>query len=421
MSLSVPYIVLVAKQLEIEDLKRLKARSHLVGVIGHMIHVLQSERGASSIYLASKGKRFGETRLALINEAESVETSLRQIFENELRYPSLTNTKIISLMAWVILGLDALPDIRDQINSHKRSGSESVAAFSRLIAGLIALVFELTDAAADPSISKLLVGLLNLVEGKELAGQERAVGALAFGSGSCDDAIKQRIIHLIDAQEQNFRIFLEFVDDPVITSWQKMENMPFITELQRLRGLLRAANPNKKFDPSLSDTWFQCCSERITEMWTIQSDLVDNIQQQCDNLISKAERELLDSEGLLKTLRDKPPARAGAIDRFFDPDLPLEQSMNFRSSVNEGSLRAHSLIELLQAQSQHLANMENELASAKRALNERKIVEQAKGILMARHNISGDEAYKKMRTASMQQNRRLLDIAESVLSLTSLS
>ena len=84
MPLSVPYIVLLAKQLEIEELKRLKARSQLVGVIGHMIHVLQSERGASSIYLASAGKRFETTRLELIGESEAVEKELRKIFENEL-------------------------------------------------------------------------------------------------------------------------------------------------------------------------------------------------------------------------------------------------------------------------------------------------------------------------------------------------
>ncbi|WP_455205454.1 ANTAR domain-containing response regulator, partial [Kaarinaea lacus] len=120
-------------------------------------------------------------------------------------------------------------------------------------------------------------------------------------------------------------------------------------------------------------------------------------------------------------LPQKPPARADAIDRFFDPDLPVEQSLSFRPAVHEGPHRARSLIELLQAQSLHLANMENELASAKRALNERKIIEQAKGILMATYNIAEDEAYKKMRTASMQQNRRLVEVAESVLSLSTLS
>ena len=81
----------------------------------------------------------------------------------------------------------------------------------------------------------------------------------------------------------------------------------------------------------------------------------------------------------------------------------------------------HSVIELLQVQSQRLANMESELSSARRALNERKIIERAKGILMARFNLAEDEAYKKMRTTAMQQNRRLVEVAEAALSLDSLT
>ena len=421
MPLSVPYIVLVAKQREIEELKRLKSRSQLVGALGHMIHVLQAERGASSLFLASSGKRFEATRLQLISESEAVETTLRSFIENELGNSSFANAKMISLMAWVLLGLDALPELRERISNQKLSGPEAVAAFSRLIAGFISLIFEVADAAVDPEISRLLVSFFNLVEGKELAGQERAVGALVFGSGQCDGPLQRRILQLIDAQDRNFRIFRDFAEEPVIKKWHELDGAGFVARLQHLRQLIRAATPDTTLDPALSDAWFACCSERISYMWAIQCDLIDALQQRCVTLISEAERELLDSEGLLQSLRQKPPARAGAIDRFFDPELPVEQSLSFRPTNYEGPDRAHSVIELLQAQSRHLATVESELASAKRALNERKLIERAKGILMARYNLSEDEAYKKMRTTSMDQNRRLVEVAESVLALASLS
>jgi hypothetical protein len=420
MSLSVPYLVLVAKQREIEELKRLKSRSQLVGALGHMIHVLQAERGASSIFLASSGKRFEAARLRHISESESVERELRRIIEDELGNSSFANAKMMSLLAWVLLGLDALPELRQRISNHKLSGGEAVAAFSRLIAGLISFIFEVADAAVDPDISRLLVSLFNLVEGKELAGQERAVGALVFGSGQCDGPLQQRVLYLIDAQDRNFRIFREFAEAPVTTRWHEMDDMAFVAQLQQLRQMLRVATPDTALDPGLSDAWFACCSERISYMWSIQCDLIDALQQRCVTLISKTERELLDSEGLLRSLRQKPPARAGAIDHFFDPQLPVEQCLSFRSADHEGPHRAHSIIELLQAQSQHLAEIERELATAKRALNERKIIERAKGILMARYNLSEDEAYKKIRTASMDQNRRLVEVAESVMALASL-
>ena len=421
MSLSVPYIVLLAKQREIEELKRLRARSHLVGALGRMIHGLQSERGASSLYLASAGQRFEATRRQLIAECETVENTLRSALEDELGNVASANAKIISLMAWVLLGLDALPELRSRISRQRLAGGDAVAAFSRLIAGLISLIFEVADTAVDPDISRLLVGLFNLVEGKELAGQERAVGALVFGSGQYDAALQQRILHLIEGQERSFRLFLEFAEAPLATRWHDMDSAPFVARLQQLRQLIRTAAPGDAVAPALGDQWFECCSARISAMWTVQCELVDALQQRCAALISAAERELFDSEGLLQSLRDKPPARAGAIDRFFDPALPVEQSLSFTPARYDGSDRAHSVIELLQAQSQRLANMESELASAKRALNDRKVIERARGILMARYNLSEEEAYTRMRTTSMNQNLRLVQVAESVLALTSMS
>ena len=421
MPLSVSQIVLIAKQREIEELRRVMSTALLVGITGHMIHVLQSERGASSIFLASSGKRFADTRRELVNEAKTVEKLLRKQIAAELENSSFANAKIISLFAWVLLGLDALSDLRKQIDNQELTGSDSIAAFSRLIAGLISLIFEVADAAINPDISQLLVALLNLIQGKEFAGQERAVGALTIASGICSEPLQERIAHLIDAQEHNFKIFSNFAEAPIVARWQDMQNKPYVAELERLRRILSTTTPGATLDSNLSDAWFQCCSERISGLWALQCDLVESLQERCATLISDAERGLMDSEGLIEGLRENPPARAGLVDRFFDPDLPVEQALSFIPPAVEGQHQAHSLIDLLQAQSQRLANMEDELVSARRALNERKTIERAKGILMARYSLSEDEAYKKMRTTSMQQNRRLVDVAESVLSLSELS
>ena len=55
------------------------------------------------------------------------------------------------------------------------------------------------------------------------------------------------------------------------------------------------------------------------------------------------------------------------------------------------------------------------VASAKRALAERKVIERAKGVLMARHDISEDAAYTQLRKVSMDRNVRLVDVAEALL------
>ncbi|WP_243736915.1 ANTAR domain-containing response regulator [Cupriavidus sp. L7L] len=80
-----------------------------------------------------------------------------------------------------------------------------------------------------------------------------------------------------------------------------------------------------------------------------------------------------------------------------------------------------SLKSLLEKQSTRLAQTEMELDAARRALQERKLIERAKRALMARMGLSEDEAFRALQKASMDNNRRLVDIAEATLSLTDLA
>lgn len=417
MELSVPNMLLAAKQCEIQELKHLGVTAHLVGAVGHLVHALQNERGASSIFLASSGRRFLSTRQKLIDESRSLELRVRSSFEQQMATPAFGSARRFSLMAWVLLGLDSLPDLRERISHHRMSPEHAVAAFSRLIAGLVSVIFEAADAAFDPSISRALVALFNFIQGKEQAGQERALGALSFASGICDGQHQQRLLHLIDAQERCFKTFGDFADEETLRQWRALQDTTAVARLERLRRILGSARPGAALDVNLSDEWFECCTERLNQMWQLQTRLVEGLLNRSDLLIREAERDLQNSAVLLNNLMERPPECTRVVDRFFDPDAKIDAALNALPGGEIGSRLGHLMMELLQAQSDRLARMENELESTRRSLNERKVIERAKGVLMARRNLSEEAAYKLLRQTSMDQNRRMVDVAEATLSL----
>jgi two-component system, response regulator / RNA-binding antiterminator len=59
--------------------------------------------------------------------------------------------------------------------------------------------------------------------------------------------------------------------------------------------------------------------------------------------------------------------------------------------------------------------LKDELDNAKQALEERKLIDRAKGILMAERKLSEADAYELLRKSAMNENCRLVDIAQSVL------
>ncbi len=66
------------------------------------------------------------------------------------------------------------------------------------------------------------------------------------------------------------------------------------------------------------------------------------------------------------------------------------------------------------------SRLTRELEEARSALEERKIVDQAKGILMKTKGLSEPDAYALLRRTAMNQNRRLVDIAQSLVTAASL-
>ncbi len=61
------------------------------------------------------------------------------------------------------------------------------------------------------------------------------------------------------------------------------------------------------------------------------------------------------------------------------------------------------------------SRLQEELQEAKTALADRKIVDRAKGILMARKGLSEQEAYAMLRKVAMNEKRRIREIAQAIV------
>jgi response regulator NasT len=65
-------------------------------------------------------------------------------------------------------------------------------------------------------------------------------------------------------------------------------------------------------------------------------------------------------------------------------------------------------------------DLREELDRAKQALGERKVVERAKGILMKERGLTEEEAYALLRKAAMSDNKRVVEIAQAVITAAGL-
>jgi hypothetical protein len=412
--------LIAALRCEIDELDQLARTSALVGTIGGLVHALQRERGLSNVLLASSGRRFAAQREAQIAVCLRAEESVRSTFDRlDTDAVRIGNgARLFSRIAWVLPGLDALPELRRRIGAMELSAAEATAAFVKLVAGLLAVVFEAADGATDPEISRLLVAMFNFMQGKEFAGQERACGAAAFASGRNDSARQQQWLHLIESQERCFHVFADFSGPVLGELWRTSQSAPQLAEQERLRRIACAAPAGVSLDAELSQVWFDCCSRRIDGMQAIEERLAADLRLLCEQKTARGRAELQAHEALFADLEVK-PGEAGAA--FFDElppaDADVSQSRALAAAAPIGRQLERSVLEMVQEQSHRLQAMSDELETVRAALNERKLVERAKGLLMAHRRLSEEEAHKMLRRTAMSQGRRLVEVAESVLSM----
>ncbi|WP_449394895.1 ANTAR domain-containing response regulator [Devosia riboflavina] len=66
------------------------------------------------------------------------------------------------------------------------------------------------------------------------------------------------------------------------------------------------------------------------------------------------------------------------------------------------------------------SRLQNELEAARSELQGRKVIDKAKGILMTSRGLSEDAAYTLLRTTAMNQNRKIVEIAQAVVTAAEL-
>ena len=82
--------------------------------------------------------------------------------------------------------------------------------------------------------------------------------------------------------------------------------------------------------------------------------------------------------------------------------------------------RMKSILDLCVSRFNAFAKLQDELDRTKMALEERKVIDRAKGILMKLKGLTEEEAYVLMRSTAMREKKKIGEIAQSILTASEL-
>ncbi|ALB62975.1 Response regulator NasT [Cronobacter condimenti 1330] len=357
--------------------------------ISHLVHMLQRERGASNIWLCSGGQLFAREHAFCVTQTDERADAFRAA------PPSLASSG--SLLAWrmacALWSLEQLPALRLRIRARDIEPVEAMDGFNQTIRHLVALLPEASETVDDASLARALTALYSFMQGKELAGQERATGAIGFTQGAFSEPLRQRLADRIDGQQRCFETFLSLVAADIRDRFYRHGEAT--RELEQLRRLACTRLPADDDNRARAVRWFALQTSRLDALRDIEEALIAGLLTQARTLLARAESN------------ESPEAvLARRASESFAQDTPV-------------ALERH-LLPLVRQQAREVESLTRQLASLQASLEERKLIERAKSLLISHQQLSEEQAWHQLRKLAMDQNKRMVEIAEAMLAVAQL-
>ncbi|MBD8907842.1 methyl-accepting chemotaxis protein [Methylorubrum zatmanii] len=267
-----------------EDLAGLSVR------IGAFVHEAQRERGASSLYLGSKGAQFGPelaaqrrvtdaARAALVTDLDAAEAGAAEAFSR----------KAAALRA----GLAGIDRHRGAVDRLETEVPANLAFYSGVIAGALGTVREVAQIAADPAIGARVSALSAFLSLKEFAGLERASASAVFAAGALDRAGLRRLTGLAADQATFEGLFRAASPAEDVAALEAVNASEAAREVARIRGIALDTVPGQT--PAFTDAkgWFRLATQRIDGLKTIEDRLTAVLAREAAAARLRAERTVL--------------------------------------------------------------------------------------------------------------------------------
>lgn len=411
--------MLAARRSEMHALHALELTCELVSGVSLLVHALQRERGFSNIYLGSVDKRFLDPLEGLSADSRAMQEQVCACFDRM----DLDNgcgadkARLFNRIAYVLHCFEGLSELRGRVRQQALSPLEATQWFTRPIGGLLSVVFEAADTAVDPDITRSLVALFNFMQGKELAGQERATGVAGFAAGQFDAEQFARMSFLGEAQQRCFESFREYASPELLDAWNTLCSDELVGEIGRLRQVATRSAAGARIGGELGELWFELTSRRIDVMKQLEDMMTARLQQLCQAKTAQAQADLDNHRTLLGRLAQMDSDSAAPATRLFNVQA---SDMDSTPADNMGCQLSRSMLDALHDQTLRLQELSVQLDEARRSLNERKLIDRAKRLLMLQHGLSEEEAYRMLQTAAMERSQRLPDVAQTLLNYADL-
>ncbi|MEM9189844.1 MAG: nitrate- and nitrite sensing domain-containing protein [Myxococcota bacterium] len=269
----------------------------LVVHVTALVHELQKERGATALYLGSRGERFGPEL-----EAQQVETDQKyQELEQYLDLASEPDGETGTALRALMQGLQDLTATRDEARALRSEVRETIGYYTGLNASGLAVVDAVATRSTHTSLMRRTATLASFGYAKERAGIERAVLSNTFARDSFGPGMRDKFIRLVAEQDAFLQSFGTWAQPEQVAMFDAAMNSGSVRDAHRMRDVAVSSEPVGPFDIQPED-WFGRQTDKINQLRELELSIAQDLQRTAMEVADDANSALMGWVVLLVTV-----------------------------------------------------------------------------------------------------------------------
>lgn len=234
-----------------------------------LVHELQKERGATAVYLGSKGERFTSE----LKAQRQLTNTARTFLSRGLKDFSSDNDTVNNIILTIKSGLLTLDSIRTRSDGLSISLSEAIGYYTTQNHNMLSLTGFFSAISPIETVGNA-IAYYNFLEAKERAGIEQAVANGSFAKNTFTQASFQKFISLVALQESYLEQFSAKASIKAVNAYKKILNNDAVVEVNRMRVVAVSVGQEGPFNIDAGE-WFKNSTARINALKEIEN-LVTN-------------------------------------------------------------------------------------------------------------------------------------------------
>jgi methyl-accepting chemotaxis protein len=255
------------------DMQQITVASEQLKKLSDMVHALQVERGLTAGFIGSKGSQNASQLTtarsqtdAAVGEFQTVTEELAKAVEFDL---SASRQSIGS-------SLGEIATLRRSVDSLSATGAQSFSFYTGAVGKIVGLSGNIAATAQDAGIAQQMSAYVQLMQAKEIAGQERALGNGFITAKRVDPSRFAEFAAMAGGQTALLNSSLSVLNENQRSKYQAMI-ADVSQDVVAIRTLILANGENAELGNLDSGKWFGVSTKRIETLKQIENEYLQRI------------------------------------------------------------------------------------------------------------------------------------------------